>query len=48
MGIVEIFHPNNNTAMRSFYRVTFVTGLPMGKPSPGLRFVCLFSFFSFF
>ena len=24
------------------------TGLPMGKPSRGLRFVCLFSFFSFF
>ena len=29
----------------------FITGLPMGKPSRGLRFVCLvfsFSFFSFF
>ena len=25
-----------------------ITGLPMGKPSRGLRFVCLFSFFSFF
>ena len=24
------------------------TGLPMGKPSRGLRLVCLFSFFFFF
>ena len=28
--------------------VKLITGLPMGKPSRGLRFVCLFSFFSFF
>ena len=27
---------------------SLVTGLPMGKPSRGLRFVCLFSFFPFF
>ena len=26
----------------------FFTGLPIGKPSRGLRLVCLFSFFSFF
>ena len=29
-------------------KITPVTGLPMGKPSRGLRLVCLFSFFSFF
>ena len=27
--------------------VFFFTGLPIGKPSRGLRLVCLFSFFSF-
>ena len=30
------------------YDISLITGLPMGKPSRGLRFVCLFSFFSFF
>ena len=27
---------------------SIITGLPMGKPSRGLRLVCLFSFFLFF
>ena len=29
-------------------RTRVITGLPMGKPSRGLRFVCLLSFFFLF
>ena len=36
---------NTNSLISSGY---LITGLPMGKPSRGLRLVCLFSFFSFF
>ena len=46
----NIFPIRGNLSFKKFLAVTFhiITGLPMGKPSRGLRFVCLFSFFSFF